>query len=94
MTRRLRIPEKVNPEKLTTSLVYLIDYFVTLKYLYPFEALSSDKVRERIKMICAREPDMKAVFPNILACASLEERLRRLKVNINYSHLSYALISI
>lgn len=65
-------------------MVYLVDYFVILKSFYSFEALSSNEVREWIRMICAREPDVKATFPQILAIVSEEERLNRLKVNNNF----------
>nr|ADB85292.1 putative retrotransposon protein [Phyllostachys edulis] len=43
------------------------------------DALSPEEIKERIKMICAREPGEKAAFPNILAIVSVEERLARLK---------------
>ena len=70
-------------------MAYLVDSFLTLKFLCLFEVLSSDEVKERIKMICAGEPDIKAAFPGILAIVSEEERLRRLKVNNQFFFIFY-----
>ena len=49
-------------------------------FLSSFEVLSSEEVRERIRLICTGEPGEKAGFPEILAIVSVEERITRLKV--------------
>nr|ADB85322.1 putative retrotransposon protein [Phyllostachys edulis] len=44
------------------------------------KVLSPDEIRDRIKMIFAREPDDKAAFPWILAIVSAKERIEKLKL--------------
>ena len=55
-------------------------------FLSSFEVLSSEEVRERIRLICAGEPGEKAGFPKLLAIASAEERTTRLKVKKIFYH--------
>ena len=68
---------------------HLVDIFLTLKSPCLLEVLSSDEIREQIKMTCVGEADIKAAFSCILAIVSDEERLRRLKVNNRLFFISY-----